>query len=349
MKEMSRVGVGARFLLTAAAFVVVVAGLRAAESIIIPVLISVFLAILCVPAVSWLRRRRVPTVLAVLLVVLVMMGVMAGFAAIVGGSINQFTDAVPRYQERFNLLATSVAGWLGKHNVQLKGVDVFRTFSPSSILGMLGGALKGLVSALSNTVLVLLTLVFILFEAAGLPGKLRAALGDANADLGRFNAMTRRVQQYLVIKTALSLVTGLIIGVWLAILGVDFAVLWGFLAFILNYIPNIGSIVAAVPAVLLAFIQFGVGKAVLATIAYLVVNTVLGNVVEPATMGRRLGLSTLVVFLSLVFWGWVWGPVGMLLSVPLTMVLKISLEYSDDLRWLAILLDSSGTIAREGT
>lgn len=349
MNESSRMGVGARFLLTVAAFVIVVAGLRAAESILIPVLISVFLAILCVPAVSWLRRHRVPTVIAVMLVVLVMMGVIAGFAAIVGGSINQFTDAVPRYQERFNSLATSVAGWLGKHNVQLKGVDVFKTFSPSSILGMLGGALKGLVSALSNTVLVLLTLVFILFEAAGLPSKLRAALGDANADLGRFSAMTRQVQQYLIIKTVLSLVTGLVIGIWLAILGVDFAILWGFLAFILNYIPNIGSIVAAVPAVLLAFIQFGVGKAILATIAYLVVNTVLGNVVEPAMMGRRLGLSTLVVFLSLVFWGWVWGPVGMLLSVPLTMVLKITLEHSDDLRWLAVLLDSSSRISREQT
>lgn len=328
-------------LVIAAAVVVVIAGMKAAQSILIPVLIALFLAILCAPAVMWLRRRKVPTLLAVVLVVCVVMAVLAGFAAIVGGSVNGFTAALPRYQERFNSLSDSVGAWLAGHDVRLKGADIFETLSPSSILGMLGGALKGLVSALSNTVLVLLTLVFMLVEAAGFPAKLRAALGDAEADLGRFDNMAGQVQQYLGIKTVLSLGTGLVIGVWLAVLGVDFAVLWGFLAFLLNYIPNIGSVVAAVPAVLLAFIQLGMVHALLAAAGFLVVNMVLGNIVEPALLGRRLGMSTLVVFLSLVFWGWVWGPVGMLLSVPLTMIVKISLENSEDLRWVAVLLDSS--------
>jgi len=330
----------ARILVTAAALVVVIAGMKAAQSVLIPVLIALFLAILCAPAVVWLRRHRIPTLLAVLIVVVVVMAVLGGFAAIVGGSVNGFTEALPRYQERFNSLTDSVAVWLAAHDVRLKGADIFKTLSPSSILGMLGGALKGMVSALSNTVLVLLTLVFMLLEAAGFPAKLRAALGDAQADLGRFDRMAGQVQQYLAIKTLLSLGTGLVIGVWLAILGVDYAVLWGVLAFLLNYIPSIGSVVAAVPAVLLAFIQLGLGRALLATVGFLVVNMVLGNIVEPALLGRRLGMSTLVVFLSLVFWGWVWGPIGMLLSVPLTMIVKISLENSEDLRWVAVLLDA---------
>ena len=205
---------------------------------------------------------------------------------------------------------------------------------------------KGLISTLSNTVLVMLTLMFMLFEANCLPVKVRAALGRKDADLSRFSKGTREVQHYLAIKTVLSLVTGGIIAAWLAILGLDFALVWGLLAFLLNYIPNLGSIIAAVPAILLAVVQLGFGSAILVAIGFLVVNVLLGNIVEPHLMGRKLGLSTLVVFLSLVFWGWVWGPVGMLLSVPLTMMVKILLENSKDLRWVAILLDSGSSAER---
>ncbi len=142
----------------------------------------------------------------------------------------------------------------------------------------------------------------------------------------------------MVIKTLVSLATGIAIAIWLGVLGVDYAMLWGLLAFLLNYVPNIGSIIAAIPAVLLALVQLGVGSALLAALGFLVVNAAIGNVIEPRFMGRGLGLSTLVVFLSLVFWGWVLGPVGMLLSVPLTMTVKIALESNEDTRWIAILL-----------
>ena len=124
------------------------------------------------------------------------------------------------------------------------------------------------------------------------------------------------------------------------------ALLWGLVAFLLNYVPNLGSIIAAVPAVLLALVQYGVGHALLVLMGYVAVNMLLGNLLEPVLMGRRLGLSTLVVFLSLVFWGWVWGPVGMLLSVPLTMIAKIFLENTRDLAWLAVMLDSPQAISR---
>jgi predicted PurR-regulated permease PerM len=149
------------------------------------------------------------------------------------------------------------------------------------------------------------------------------------------------VNRYLIIKTAASLVTGILIGLWVWILGLDFPLIWGLLAFMLNYIPTLGSIIAGVPAVLLGFIQFGPGRALMVAVGYLVVNAVLGSVVEPRFQGRGLGLSTLVVFLSLAFWGWVWGPVGALLSVPLTMTLKIALESSPDTRGIAILLGSN--------
>jgi predicted PurR-regulated permease PerM len=206
-------------------------------------------------------------------------------------------------------------------------------------MSLVGGTLKSLASALSNLVVVLLTVVFILLEAAGFPAKLRSALGDPGADLGQYEKMVTDVKRYLGMKTWVSLGTGILAGVWTAVLGVDFALVWGLTAFLFNFIPNLGSILAAVPPVLLAIIQFGFGRALAVAAGYVAINMVLGNVVEPMVMGRKLGLSTLVVFLSLIVWGWILGPVGMLLSVPLTMVVKIAMENSENYRWVAALLD----------
>jgi predicted PurR-regulated permease PerM len=146
------------------------------------------------------------------------------------------------------------------------------------------------------------------------------------------------VNHYTALKTVISIVTGVAAALWVWIMGVDFPIIWGVLAFLLNYVPNLGSIVAAIPPVLLGFVQYGWGTAFLVAAGYTVINLVVGNIIEPRFMGHGLGLSTLVVFLSLVFWGWLFGPVGMLLSVPLTMMVKIGLENKEDTRWMAILL-----------
>jgi len=127
---------------------------------------------------------------------------------------------------------------------------------------------------------------------------------------------------------------------WLGIQGVDYLVLWALLAFLLNFIPNIGSIIAAIPAVLLSFVQFGFTGAGITALGFFIVNIVMGNIIEPRYMGKGLGLSTLVVFLSLLFWGWVLGPVGMLLSIPLTMIVKLALEANQETRWIGVLLDN---------
>ncbi len=296
---------------------------------------------LAAPAVVWLRKHRVPTVVAVLLVVLALLVVLSAFGALVGGSVTAFTEAVPRYQARFKLLGDQLKTWLQLRGVRVGGASFSDILNPGAALRFLGATLGGLVSAASNTLLVLLTTIFILFELAGFPDKLRVVLGDDAADLSRFYRATVEVQRYLLLKTALSLGTGLLAGVWCALLGVDFALLWGLLAFLLNYIPNLGSIIAAVPAVLLALVQLGVGPALGVAAGYVVINTLIGSLLEPQLMGRRLGLSPLIVFLSLVFWGWVWGPVGMLLSVPLTMMVKIMLETSPNFWRVGVLLDTT--------
>lgn len=166
-------------------------------------------------------------------------------------------------------------------------------------------------------------------------------MDDHTSELDKYSLIINGVNRYLGIKTLTSLVTGIVIAVWLAIQGVDFPVMWGVFAFMLNYIPNIGSIIAAVPAVLLALIQLGPLPAGMAAIGFLVVNILVGSVIEPKVMGQGIGLSVLVVFLSLAFWGWVLGPVGMLLSVPLTMAVKIALSGRESTKWLSILLGSN--------
>ena len=328
---------GARFLLIVGSLVIVIAGIKAARSLIVPFLSALFLALISLPLLNWLRSRRIPTPLAVVITLVAALSVFGAIAVVVGGSISSFTDEVPKYQERLNAMTSDVRNWF-----QVRGVDLSERLTtdlinPADALDVAAGALRGVALILSNFLLVLLTIVFILFEAAGFPDKLRSAFGTKGSS-ERFDRIKSEIQRYLGIKTLISLSTGVVIFIALSIIGVDFAMLWGMLAFLLNYIPNLGPILASVPPLLLAAVQLGPGHALAVAVVFAVANVTLGTLVEPQLMGRRLGLSTLVVFLSLVFWGWVWGPMGMLLSVPLTVILKIMLENTEDLRWVAVLL-----------
>jgi len=336
-----RLSAGTRFLLAAACFVITVAGMKAAVSIVVPFLLAVFVAIICLPALLWLQRKRVPTVLAVLIIVIAILVSALLVGALVGTSLNEFSAALPEYQQRLREETAALRRWLGGLGIEVSETVVHDMFDPGIAMQLAANMLTGLTGVLTRGLLIVITVIFILLEASTLPAKLRTALRDPEASLGGFALFVRNLNRYLAIKTVISLITGVAVGVWVALLGVDYAVLWGLLAFLLNFVPNIGSIIAAVPAVLLAWLQSDVATAAATAVGYLVVNLVLGNLIEPRLMGRRLGLSPLIVFLSLLFWGWVLGPVGMLLSVPLTMILKIGLETNTDTRWVAVLLGSA--------
>ena len=332
---------GARFLIIAASLVVVVAGLRAAGQLLLPFLVSVLLAIIALPLMVWLQRRGAPTAVAVLATILTAVAILAGVVIVVGRSLNEFTAAAPGYQARFQELAGSTLTWLDALGIETQGWGAREFLNPGALMDLVGGTLRAVAAVAQNTFLVVLTMVFILAEAAGFSGKLRVVFGERSDHLERFGVMARQIQRYLAIKTLISLATGILVGLWVSVLGLGFPLLWGLVAFIFNYIPNLGSILAAVPPVLLALVQFGPGRATVVAAGYLAINIGLANFLEPYLMGRRLGLSTLVILLSLIFWGWVWGPVGMLLSVPLTVIVKIALENTEDFRWVATLLDAN--------
>ena len=233
------------------------------------------------------------------------------------------------------------AGLLGKlDNVGIHVPDkhVSAYMDPGKAMQMATDILGGMGSLLTNSFLILVTVVFIMLEAAGFPDKWRLMRSNADESLAEFSEAIRNINRYMGIKTLTSLVTAVLVVILMLFTGVDYPLLWGVLAFLLNFVPNIGSIIAAIPAVIQTLVQLGVGAALAVAVGYLGINIVIGTFIEPRYMGKGLGLSTLVVFLSLVFWGWVLGPVGMLLSVPLTIVAKIALNAHEDTRWVAIML-----------
>ena len=322
-------------LLAAAALVVIVAGIKAAEQIMVPFLLAAFIATIAATPVYWLHRFRVPVGVAIALVMLALIVALLGMGAVAAQSVDGFQEQLPFYRERLGGLLEGLLAALAGLGIELSR-DML---DPAKALGWAGDTLLGLGSVLSNGFLILLTVIFILAEASTFPRKLRTVLDDPERDLPYFERFAEKVNRYIAIKTTVSLATGAFVSVALAVIGVEHAILWGLLAFLLNYVPTIGSAIAAVPPVLLALIQLGVGHAVAVAGVFVVVNIVMGNVVEPRFMGRSLGLSTLVVFLSLVFWGWMLGPVGTVLSVPLTMTAKIALEANPSTEWIAHLLD----------
>jgi AI-2 transport protein TqsA len=336
-----------RILIGFAAFVIIIAGMKAATELLVPFLLAAFIAVIAAPAIFWLERRKVPSVLAIIMVILAVLLVLVLIGTLIGTSVNDFTQQLPNYQARLGDEINAVTAWVQARGLKISLNGITQYVDPGRAMELASNFLRGLGGVLSNTFLIFLTVIFILAEASSFPRKLRLMLGP-DGSIGGFKQFLERMSAYIKIKTLTSLATGVLVTIWLLILGVDYALLWGVLAFLLNYVPNIGSIIASVPAILLAFIQHGTLSAILTAAGYIIVNVGIDNFIAPRFTGRGVGLSTLVVFLSLLFWGWVLGPVGMLLSVPLTITAKIALDSREDTRWLGILLGpESGESAEE--
>ena len=332
---------GARLLFVLACLFIVVYGLRFASAILLPAALALFLAVLSLPVMIWLRRHGVPPGFAVLGTVMFNVAVVGVIILLASQSVSAFQTRIGVYaRELQELWAASIQWFEARTGLSASAYITTDLINPVAVVDFARGAVGRAFDFLGTTFLIFLIMAFMLNEAMVFPDKFRAISGDGAG--GRLGKVVTEVQTYLGIKTVVSLATGAVIGAWAAVLDLDFPVLLGLVAFLLNYVPTVGSIIAAVPALLLSVVLVGtVGHALLVALGYVVVNTLFGNILEPNLMGRRLGLSTLVVVLSLLFWYWVWGPLGALLSVPLTVVVKIWLENTPDLRWVAILLDKA--------
>jgi predicted PurR-regulated permease PerM len=337
------------FMIVAAAFVIIVAGMRAAADIIVPFLLSVFIAVVATPAFIAMRRRRVPTTIALLILVALLLVVTLIGVGVLSRSLNGFAADLPQYQMSLEEQTQSLRAWLDEHDIELFAPVLGDTLNPQAAVRFAGSTVTAMSGLLSNAFIIILIAIFILLEVTLLPAKVRSLPGLSDETWKRLNEIVDDVRRYMALKTLISLATGALVATFLAALGVNYALLFGLLAFVLNYVPNIGSFIAAIPAVLLALVQFDVVYALVVAGGYVFINVIIGNVVEPRFLGNRLGLSPLIILLSLIFWGWVLGPVGMLLSVPLTMTTKVALEGSRETRWIPLLMAGSPALPKPET
>lgn len=346
----------ARVLLLLAALVVSVAGLKSAQNFFLPVLLAFFVATASYPITQWLTGRKIPRVVAVFLTVLVDFSFIAGIVVL---GVVLLQDLQDKWNDKYAAqLYEQVRVWSEGLAVKLEGWGVadakakIQAAVESNLANLqqirfekiwdLGtGVLGQLVGFMGAAMIFLILTVFMLSEARMFGGRLEAISRAHGPNISRMLSATRDIQRYLAIKTVVSLLTGLLAGLLCWAAGLDFYILWGIVAFGLNFIPVIGSVVAGVPPTILALLVAGVPNALLVAGGYLLINNFLGNFLEPVLVGRRFGISTLVVVISVMFWGWVWGPLGMLLAVPLTMTLKVILDGSEEFRWIGVAISSA--------
>lgn len=264
---------------------------------------------------------------------------------ILGTTVQEFTRSIPAYQLKMKQLIGDGYNWLLAHNIAVDKSMLDAIFDPGKIMKFVTSLLNSTMAILKNVFFIVLMFAFLIIEAGGIPDKIKAIRQNKEDSLASYNDIVGMVNRYLGIKFITSLITGVLLYLGLVFLGVDFAFLWGVLSFLLNFVPTIGSLIASIPAILLALVQLGPVYALGTALLFFAVNTVVGSIAEPRIMGQRVGLSSIVVLLSLIFWGWVLGPMGMLLSVPLTMTVKIALSENESTQWISILLAPNSELA----
>ncbi len=321
-----------------ASLVIITAGVMYAQSFVNSMLLAIFLSIVCAQPIIWMQKRKVPSGIAILIVLLGIVAIFIGFADIIGNSVSSFSKDAQIYEQRLEQIWVGVMQFFNERGIDISTDRLTEIIAPGKVMGYTAGALGQLGGIMSNLFTIFFLMLFLLMELDSFSIKTRAIAANSNVSINYLNSIGKSIRHYLSIKTVTSFLTGLVIWIGLLIIGVDYAIIWALIAFLLNFIPNIGSIMAAVPAVLFALIQLGAGGAFWTIIIFVSVNMIVGNLVEPKIMGKGLGLSTFIVFVALIFWGFVLGTVGMFLSVPLTMAIKIMLEQKPSTKWLAVFL-----------
>jgi predicted PurR-regulated permease PerM len=325
-------------LLKLAALVIIFAGVIYAKVIITPILLALFISIICIQPISWLEKKRIPKWIAIIIVILGLILIFFGFTSLIGGTLSFFLSNVSKYESAITAISVTTIQFLNENGFSIPEDQITKLIQPEKIQEFTSHGVKLLINLLGNSFLITLIVLFILMEFGSFLIKAKAITNKSYQSILYFSTILRNIRHYLAIKTMICLATGICIYISLLIIGVDYPLLWALLAGLMNYIPNIGSVIAIIPTFFFALIQLGPGGALWTFASFLVIHNVLGNFIEPKLMGKGLDLSALVVVLSLIFWGFILGPVGMFLATPFTLTIKIIMEQNEKTRWLAILL-----------
>jgi AI-2 transport protein TqsA len=335
-----------RVIVALAATVVVLGSMHLAAPIINPILFAVVLALLFSPLYSWLRRRGLPTPLALLIMLVFVGAIFAGLFFTLGASIGRFTERLGFYTSQLNGRLDDLDALIER--LGLSQVDLHDVVKPGALAEALGAVLSGITGFLSDLFLILAIMLFLLAEGSALMDRLRASVPEDNPQVGRLAVFARNVVRQFGLRAIVNLVTGAGVTVLLLVLGVDFPLLWGILTFFLSFVPYVGLVLAVAPAVVLALAEFGLSRAVLVIAGVVVINVLAENVLSPMMMGRGLNVSPTVVFLSFILWAWVLGGPGAFLAVPITLFLILMLDSFPETRWLASLMGAGASASDAG-
>jgi predicted PurR-regulated permease PerM len=320
--------------------------LRQLQTILKPLLIAIFLSLIFEPMVKFFTRLKIPKFVAIIISLVIVFAVLWSLGVLIFASVASFTEGFPKYAERFRDLYLSIIHRLEIPHEQvqeyLRGVKWAEVWKDLSLTSFISSLVGSFINFLTNLFFVLILTLYIVLGKQHMASKIEQSFpGERAARIARvFRNINRGVQRYLVTKTIISLTTGVIAYLILLIFDVDFALVWGLLTFLLNYIPNIGSVIATLPPIFVAFVQHG-SPFPAVWVAALLVGTQwsMGNLVEPRAMGRSMNLSPLVVIISLLFWGFIWGPVGMVLAVPISSTIQIVCINIESLKPIGILME----------
>jgi predicted PurR-regulated permease PerM len=320
-----------RILISLAALVVILAGMRAAGALLAPVVFGVMVAAISAPGVIWMSRHRVPALLGALIVLALDIGVITLFGGLLYVAADDVERRLPMYMDQLSGFMASVGHSLTRLPT---GRARIATAHADRIGAMLTDLAESVAGVASDAAVVLFVVFFLLWELSIIGDKFRAQSHDATTQLARIDRIVRETQKYLLVKVLTSTMAAALVFFVLHAFDIELALFLALLLFVLHFVPNIGAAVAMVPAVLVAFADRGPGTALTVAAAYVVINAVVGNLIEPKLLGQTLGLSPLVVLLGMLFWGFMWGPLGALLAVPLLMLGKTILQTVPDLRWI---------------
>lgn len=339
-------GKGAQALIVLAAAAIVAGAIKLAAPVLAPFLVAACIAIAVQPIFRWVHGSRIPNVSAVVISLLAVIGLLAGVGALLVVALANLSSSAAQYVTSLHQVQAQATIWLEAHHQHTLARSLYGSRIDTLVQEATTYLVMGLPTVLSTVFTVLLLILFMLLEVTTMPKRLHAALGWS---AGTFSDMSRtmsEIQRYLSVKTATSAATGLCAGLWCAVCGVPNAALWGLVTFALHYVPTVGSLVAAMPPVFIALTLFGVGRASVVAGGLALFSVIIGNVIEPNALGRSLSVSPLIVLVSMFVWGWLLGPIGALLSVPLTLIAKIVLWNTSDLHWVAVLLGPTPPVPR---
>ena len=321
-----------------ASFVVIIAGVKMVSQVVVILFLAIFISSIFSTLLKVLQKKHIPRLFSYFIILLIVSGIGVMLAYVINISLNDFLTNLPTYEEKLKNTILNLLHFAQDSGIQIDKAKIMGALNFNSFFGFTTNIIGSIGTFLSKFLLVVIGVAFILAESKSFQTKLRVIFRNNAKKLEHFNLFSFNIQKYFVVKSFTSFLTGFIITIVLTLFGVDYPVLWGVIAMLFNFVPVVGSIIASIPAVLLTFMNLDINTTIWVIVLYVIINISISNILEPKLMGKELGLSPLVIFFSLIFWGYILGIVGMFLAVPITMTLKIAFDSNTSTHWLGILM-----------